>query len=364
MDENLKSPKDIDHEFELMLSEKKYKKLAFWAIVVLFGGFIIWASFVPLDEGVPTAGKVVVDTKRKEIQHNTGGTLSEIYVKEGDFVKENQPLMKLSDKKAKSEVIIEKNNISSINESINFQMTNLKKIQDLAFGARTQKSLVSEELAGVRDLVEDGYVPRVRQLKLEKEMTELETKLKELKNNKEQTDQSIDELKFKLEAAKERLSIAERVLKGKFIKAPVSGQVVGLEKQAVGSVIQPAEKIMDIVPVDELLVIEAEIKPNLIDRIMVGDEADIRFTTFSLTPFLVVPAEVVSISNDVLQSKKRESYYLARVKVTDAGLGVLGGRKMRPGMEVSVVIKTGSRTFLMYLLHPLTRRIAFSMKEE
>ena len=68
--------------------------------------------------------------------------------------------------------------------------------------------------------------------------------------------------------------------------------------------IQPAEKIMDIVPVDELLVIEAEIKPNLIDRIMVGDEVDIRFTTFSLTPFLVVPAEVVSISNDVLQSKK------------------------------------------------------------
>ena len=53
----------------------------------LFGGFLLWAAFVPLDEGVPTMGKVVVDTKRKAIQHSTGGTIKEIYVKEGDFVK-------------------------------------------------------------------------------------------------------------------------------------------------------------------------------------------------------------------------------------------------------------------------------------
>ena len=205
MDENVKSTEDIDREFEQMLSEKKYKKLAFWALLVLFGGFVVWASFVPLDEGVPTAGKVVVDTKRKEIQHSTGGTLDEIYVKEGDFVKEDQLLVKLSDKKARSEVIIEKNNISSINESINVKTTNLKKIQDLSLGANTQLGLVTEELVGVRGLVKDGYVPRVRQLKLEKELAELETKLRDLNNNRKQTTQSIDELRFKLEAQRKDL---------------------------------------------------------------------------------------------------------------------------------------------------------------
>ena len=65
------------------------------ALVVFFGGFLFWAAFVPLDEGVPTNGKVVVDTKRKAIQHSTGGTIKEMFVKEGDFVKKDQIIIKL-----------------------------------------------------------------------------------------------------------------------------------------------------------------------------------------------------------------------------------------------------------------------------
>ena len=81
-------------------------------------------------------------------------------------------------------------------------------------------------------------------------------------------------------------------MKQKEIKSTVSGQVVDLQKQAIGSVIRPAEKIMDIVPRDEMLLIEAEIMPNLIDRVAVGDDVDIRFSNFSLTPLLVVPGIV------------------------------------------------------------------------
>ena len=96
-----------------------------------------------------------------------------------------------------------------------------------------------------------------------------------------------------------------------------------------------------------------------------GDAVDIRFANFSLTPLLVVPGELISISTDVLFEEKTNSpYYLARVRVSEEGLKMLGERKMRPGMEVGVIVKTGSRTLLTYLLHPLTRRVAFSMKEE
>ena len=85
---------------------------------------------------------------------------------------------------------------------------------------------------------------------------------------------------------------------------------------------------MDIVPRDEMLLIEAEIMPNLIDRVAVGDDVDIRFSNFSLTPLLVVPGIVISISTDVLfQEKTKLPYYLARVKVTDVGLESLGDRK-------------------------------------
>ena len=114
---------------------------------------------------------------------------------------------------------------------------------------------------------------KVQQISLEKELNEILSKKNELQGTRDQSIQTIEELKFKLKAANERLLIAQRNLKQKEIKSTVSGQVVDLKKQAIGSVIQPAEKIMDIVPQDEMLLIETEIMPNLIDRVAVGDAA-------------------------------------------------------------------------------------------
>ncbi len=355
----------IEKEFEEIVQTQGSKKLAFWTLIVFFGGFMIWSAFVPLDEGVPTMGKVVVDTKRKAVQHSTGGTIKEIFVKEGSFVNKDDVLIKLGDAKALSEVLIEENNIKSLKENVNLQRISLSKVSDLIRTGERQIELVTEELGGIKSLVEDGYAPKVQQIKLEKEFNQLVSKKNELKSTLEQSVQTIEELKFKLKSANERLLIAQRNLKQKEIKASVSGQVVDLKMQAIGSVIRPAEKIMDIVPEDEMLLIETEIMPNLIDRVSVGDDVDIRFANFSLTPLLVVPGTVISISTDVLfQEKTKSPYYLARVKVNDAGLQMLGNRKMRPGMEAGVIVKTGSRTLLTYLLHPLTRRVAFSMKEE
>lgn len=355
----------IDREFEESLQTKGNKKLAFWTLVVFFGGFVMWATLVPLDEGVPTMGKVVVETKRKAIQHSTGGTIKQMFVKEGDFVRKDQVLIKLGDAKAQSQVLIEKNTINSLEENANIQRISLGKISDLINTTKKQIVLVEEELSGIRSLVKDGYAPKVQQIKLEKELNDLVSERNELTSRRKESVQAIEELKFKLDSAKERLTIAQRSLKQKEIKATVSGQVVDLQKQAIGSVVRPAEKIMDIVPKDEMLVIETEIMPNLIDRVGVDDNVDIRFSNFSRTPLLVVSGRVISISTDVLfKEKSNLPYYLARVKVTKDGLEKLGKRKMRPGMEVGVIVKTGARTLLTYLLHPLTRRVAFSMKEE
>ncbi len=355
----------ISEEFEKVLETKNYRVFAFWVLGVLFGGFLLWAAFVPLDEGVPTMGKVVVDTKRKAVQHSTGGTIKEIFVREGDFVTKDQVLVRLGDAKAQSEVFIEENNINGLRENVTLQRIALEKVSGLIETGNKQINLVQEELNGITSLVKDGYAPKIQQIALEKEINELISKKNESKSTREQALQTIEELKFRLNAAKERLLIAQRNLKQKEIKASVAGQIVDLRKQAVGSVIQPAEKIMDIVPEDEMLLIETEIMPNLIDRVAVGDAVDIRFSNFSLTPLLVVPGTVMSISTDVLfQDKTNLPYYLARVNVSPEGIEMLGKRKMRPGMEVGVIVKTGSRTLLTYLLHPLTRRVAFSLKEE
>ena len=203
----------IEKKFEEVIQTKKSRTLALWVLVILFGGFILWASFVPLDEGVPTTGKVVVDTKRKAIQHSTGGTIKEIYVKEGDFVQKDELLMKLGDLKAQSEVFIEENNIKSLEENVTLQRISLIKVSGLIEAGQKQVKLVEEELEGIRGLVDEGYAPKVQQISLEKELNELLSKKNELEGTRAQAVQTIEELKFKLKAAKERLLIAERNLK-------------------------------------------------------------------------------------------------------------------------------------------------------
>ena len=149
------------------------------------------------------------------------------------------------------------------------------------------------------------------------------------------------------------------------IRAPAAGQVVGLAVQSVGAVVQAGQHLMSIVPPDGPLVLEARIAPHLIDKVRPGLEADVRFTAFSHSPQLVVQGALASVSADLLtDTQSGVSYYLARVKVTPAGMKMLGVRHLQPGMPAEVVIKTGERTMLTYLLAPLLKRMAGSLKEE
>jgi protease secretion system membrane fusion protein len=119
------------------------------------------------------------------------------------------------------------------------------------------------------------------------------------------------------------------------------------------------------VPLDERLVLEARVAPHLIDRIHAGANVDVRFAAFAHSPQLVVEGVVDSISADILTDPSTNfSYYLARISITPEGGKTLGKRQLQAGMPVEVVIKTGERSLLTYLLHPLTKRVSASMKEE
>jgi membrane fusion protein, protease secretion system len=130
-------------------------------------------------------------------------------------------------------------------------------------------------------------------------------------------------------------------------------------------VIQGGQKIMDIVPDDEPLLLETRIPPHLVDRIHAGLPVDVRFNSFANSPQLVVEGKVISVSADLLTDQPtNQSYYLARVRLTPDGVKKLGNRVLQPGMPVDVVLKTGERSMLTYLLHPLVKRMAASLKEE
>jgi protease secretion system membrane fusion protein len=151
------------------------------------------------------------------------------------------------------------------------------------------------------------------------------------------------------------------------VRAPVGGQVLGLVINGPGAVVTPGMRLLDIVPEGELLLLDARVPTAVIDRVKVGDQTEVRFSTFANSPQLVVHGKLVSLSGDAITEQSSMgpvSYFLGRVEITPEGLKALGDRHLTPGMMAEVLIKTGERSLLTYLLHPLTKRIATAMTEE
>jgi protease secretion system membrane fusion protein len=419
-------------------------RIGLWALILGFGGFVLWAALAPLDEGVPGQGMVTIDTKSRAVQHISGGIIKEVLVKEGQQVKEGQLLIKLDEAVAKANfessrqrylglramqgrLLAEQQglgliswhadlreamsdpqirqmtltqeqlfgsrraglraDLSSIDESIAGQEGLLQAYTAMMGNRRNQLALLSEEHKNTSSLVAEGYAPRNRQLELERMLAESNSSIAELLGNTTRAQRAVGELRQRAvvrqqeyrkevesqlsEVDREVQADAEKVratsddLARTEIKSPAAGQVNGLVFQSVGGVIGPGQKLMDIVPVSQTLLLEARVSPHLIDRVHADLPVDVRFSSFANSPQLVVEGKVASVSADLLVDQHTGAgYFLARVAVTPEGMKKLGKRQMQAGMPVEVIFITGERSMLTYLLHPLTKRMAASMKEE
>ena len=238
----------------------------------------------------------------------------------------------------------------------------------------------------MRNLVDEGYAPRNKQWEQERMSFQLQSSIAELRANIAKAEGAIAEIKMhrqqrvsearkevdsqladvqrEVSADAEKFHETREELERTRIRAPVSGSVIGIAMQTVGGVIPPGARLMDIVPKDEALVLEARLPPHLVDKISAGQPADVRFQGFINTPELAVEGKLLSVSADLLSdSVTNESYYLARIIVTPEGLKQLGGRHLQPGMPVQVVIKTGERSMLKYIFDPIIKRMNWAMKE-
>lgn len=433
-------PSDAPEE----IGASRASRIGKWALAAGFGAFLLWAAFAPLDEGVAAPALVAIDTKRKAVQHLTGGLVKEVLVREGQRVKDGEVLMRLDEATARAHfeaarqrylslraiqarLVAEQSGAStisyhpdllegakdpliraqmttqeqllssrraslaadlqSIHENIQGQQGLIEAYRQMSISRREQLALLSEELKNTRGLVAEGYAPRNRQFELERSVAESNTGLAQLQGNLVQAQRTISELRqraisrqqeYRKEVQAQTADVSREVLAEaeKFralrddmaridIKAPVAGQVVGLTVQTPGGVIQAGQKLMDIVPNDEPLLLEARVQPHLIDRVQAGLPVDIRFSAFSHSPTLVVEGKVQSISGDLItEANSNVTYYLARVAVTPEGVKKLGTRQMHPGMPAEVIVKTGERSLLTYIMAPLSRRIAATMNEE
>lgn len=260
---------------------------------------------------------------------------------------------------------------------------------DMLSSRQTQQQVLADQTTNLRMLAEQGYAPRNQVLQLEQSRAELSAVIADLIANRQRAEKGIAEIRQRIaqreqeylkevstqlaavrrevQAGAERQSALEAELTRVQITSPVDGQVVGLAVTAVGGVLSPGQKLMDIVPNVGPLLLDAKIPPHVIDRVRRGSPADIRLSAFAHAPDLVLPATVVSISSDVVTENTPAgavSYYLARLQISDVGQQRLGDRQLQPGMPAEVVIKTGERSLLTYLLHPLRKRMAAAMIEE
>lgn len=423
---------------------RRLGRIGAWVLIAGLAGLLAWAALAPLDEGVPAPASVMLDTKRKPVQHLAGGIVKTVLVREGDHVTQGQPLIELDAEVARANyeavrqhylglrvaqarLVAERTGessirfhedvkaaaadpqvqaqinaqqqlfairksglqaeLQSIDESVEGHKGSLEAFRTMLASRKEQVTLLKEELEQTRSLVQEGYAPRNRQLELERMVSDAHSAIAELQGNIVRTTRSINELSQRaqlrrsdygkelgtqladvlrdVEAEAQKFRAAQQELSRMEIRSPATGQVVGTIAQTVGAVIQPAQKLMDIVPQGESLLLEARVPPHLIDRIRPALAVDARFASFAHSPHLVVEGRVETVSGDLLTDPQTNvSYYLARVAVTPEGRKALGKRELQPGMPCELVFKTGERSLLTYLLHPLVKRVAASMKEE
>lgn len=248
-------------------------------------------------------------------------------------------------------------------------------------------SWIAQELVGVRNLKDQQLILFNRLAELERMRAQLdgergqliaeiaraatrvtETELQVLQLDQDRRSEVITELRDvdnKLAELSEQRVTAEDQLKRIDILAPQSGFVHELSVHTVGGVITAGETIMQIVPVNDALVVEARIQPADIDQLHPGQKTALRFSSFNQRTTPEIFGEVKTIAADLITNPQTgEAWYTVRIHIASQELSRLGALSLVPGMPVEAFIQTGERTALSYLLKPLADQVARAVRED
>jgi HlyD family type I secretion membrane fusion protein len=412
----------------------------FLVILVFLGGFLVWAALAPLSTGAVAPGTVTVATYRKILQHQHGGAIKEILVREGDFAKKGQVLIRLDDANAKAQLaqvrseyfqsmvakyrliaertlsgkisyppeIIEMSKDREFARFMTSQqslflaskekyeserrgtidvISSLKETKDQLVEQKKslerQMEIQKKQLDSLKESSEQGYYPRNRYLDLQRGFEEIHGKKIETEAGLMRTESSIREYGLRLRSLeteylrqietelneidkkattlKDQYVAALNILEKTEIRAPENGVVMNLDIHTIGGVITPGQPLLEILPEDATLIVEAKVNPNDIEGIHIGAKADLRFTALNAKKTPVFEGTLLYLSPDVqFDENMRMSYYLARTGIDESSMKKLHSfqHEIKPGMPVQVILKKGERTFLSYLLKVFVDRLS------
>ena len=291
----------------------------------------------------------------------------------------------------KTEFVERRKSIDGQTAILNKRVTQFEKeIEGLEAQQKSKQEqlrIIEEELVGLRELHRKGYFPRTRILAMEREMARLhgargedlasiagsqngigEAQLQIIQLEQRFREEVVNDLRQtrdEIKELQERLVVAQDVLRRADILSPLAGEVQELAVHTVGGVIGQGQELMQIVPLDDKLIVEAKVSPNDIDNLAEGQIAEVRLTSFQARTTPIIEGTVTSVTADrIVDERNGLDYYLAQIVVADDQLDFLEGQKLLAGMPAEALIKTGSRTVLEYLLKPIDDAIAVGLKEE
>lgn len=251
---------------------------------------------------------------------------------------------------------------------------------------REQLRLISSELDGKRQLFEKGLIPRPQVLALERtaaslqgtvgqlsssvaeaeaRINEVETQVLQLRRDRNSevatqlrdAEQRLYDLGPQLEAVKAQVGRAE-------LRAPMSGTVTGLTAYTKGGVVRAGEKVMEIIPSDRPLIVDARLDPKYGDSVQPRMQAEVRLSLFGVRRKPIIFGEVQTVSADRFTDERTgEPYYRLLVAISPETLASAGITELVPGVPADVMVPLTERTFLDYLLTPLTEAVRYGLRE-
>lgn len=444
----------IEGRSEVVQETRGPSVFGIWVLIVTFGFFMMWAILAPLDSASHAQGKIILESKKRIIQHPEGGVIKEILVKDGDFVTKGQSLILLDDTQLRaqknqykykyitslaevSRLIAERDGLDVVtfpdelvNDTEDLEVIKATDNQKKVFEARkanmssrialnekntaqyierknailpqieaTDKliAISSEQVESYKKLFAKGNLNKADLQNVEGRKAEYESRKGELLARLAETEQQIlqshialenDKDKFfeqvvsELKAAQAELSRDNEALKDiterlnrTVITSPEDGNVSNLSDKLTPRGIVPQQyPLMEIIPQDDKLIIEAKIRADDISVVRVGQLSRVRLTAYRARIIPVLEGRVISLSSDAivaegleLQTGTPPLYYKARIEIDKENLKEISDLKgvvLYPGMGVDVMIVVGTRTMMRYLLDPIIISLDHSFREK
>lgn len=360
-----------------------------FTVFIFFAVAIYWANYSIITEEIKGDGKVIPSQQVQVIQNLEGGIVEKILVQEGQIVNQGQPLLILDDTRYLADYnssLTKENSLeikylrlqAAIDQKpfvvppdLLKQAPDVVKYETELFNSQQQElaqlkssyNLAQQELNMTRPLVSKGAASPVEILRLERTVSDLYAKV--VGYNADRLDE-LNKVKVELNAIREANQANLDRIQRSTVRSPVHGIINKLSIHTVGGIVQPGSEMMDIVPLDDTLLVEAKIDPKDIGFLRPGQKASISITAYDYAKYGSLEGKLEQISADAItDDKTQKTYYLVKVRTQKNYLGTASNPLyIIPGMQAHINIETGKRSVLNYILAPIINGLNNAMTEK